>query len=136
MSRRNRQSSKRSPEPLARPVVVAEIPPAASLHEPGTLPGKEKLIWAASLLILYALIATWGQFDFSDLMGYYNMQADGFLAGHLYIEQAPSQGFLMDMIPFENHYYLQWGPFPALLHLLPRAIGARLSDRVACILAG
>src|SRR5712692_1568913 len=42
----------------------------------------------------------------------------------------------MDMIPFEGHYYLQWGPFPALLHLAPRLAGLRLSDRVACILAG
>ena len=88
------------------------------------------------LLIAYAYIATWGQLDFSDLMGYYSMQADAFLQGHLYITRAPDQGYLQDMVPFEGRYYLQWGPLPAILHLLPKLIGANLSDRVACILAG
>jgi hypothetical protein len=96
----------------------------------------ETLIWAGALLVIYACVATWGQFDFSDLMGYYNMQADAFLAGHLYIARNPSEGYLMDMVPFEGRFYLQWGPFPAVLHMMAKLAGGKLTDRVACILAG
>ena len=46
---------------------------------------KEKIVWAGALLAAYGVLATWGQFDFGDLMGYYNLQADGFLRGRLYI---------------------------------------------------
>jgi len=95
-----------------------------------------KLVWAGILLVVYAWIGSRGQFDFSDLMGYYNLQADVFLNGHIYIAQTPSQVFLQDMASFGRHYYLQWGPFPALLHLAAKVAGANLSDRVACILAG
>lgn len=64
------------------------------------------------------------------------MLADGLRQGRLYIPQTPSQGFLQDMVPFEGHYYLQWGPFPAVIHLAVKLAGANLSDRVACLLAG
>jgi hypothetical protein len=97
--------------------------------------GKTKALWAAVLLGVYCLLGTWGQFDFSDLMGYYNMLADAFLDGHLYIRPAPQQIALQDMIPFEGRYYLQWGPFPGVLHMAAKLAGLLLSDRVACLLA-
>ena len=129
-SRRHRQAAKK----------IAEIPVRAKTAESalagGAVSRTEKLIWAGVLLAAYAVLATWGQFDFGDLMGYYNLQADAFLAGHLYIQPTPEQVQLTDMVPFEGRYYLQWGPFPALLHALPRLAGAKLTDRVACILAG
>ncbi len=113
------------------------IPSAAALAQAAQpIPRYQKLLWAGIVLAAYGYIGTWGQLDFGDLMGYYNMQADAFARGQLYIAQTPGQNFLMDMIPFEGHYYLQWGPFPALLHLAPRLARVRLSDRVACILAG
>jgi hypothetical protein len=114
-------------------------PPSSAAAAPESRAGiskKEKLLWAAGLLLAYAYIATWGQLDFSDLMGYYSMQADAFRQGHLYISRTPEQGYLMDLIPFEGHLYLQWGPFPAVVHLLVKVLGGNLSDRVACILAG
>jgi hypothetical protein len=40
------------------------------------------------------------------------------------------------MIPYEGRYYLQWGPFPVVLHLLARPLGFVLSDRMVCLLAG
>ncbi|HYM13580.1 MAG TPA: hypothetical protein VEU62_22760 [Bryobacterales bacterium] len=128
MAQRRRQNRKSEVRPAARA--------AAALPTPPLVPRKEKFIWAGALLAVYALIATWGQFDFRDLMGYYNLQADAFLAGHLYIAPTPAQGYLQDMIPFEGHYYLQWGPFPAVLHVAAKLAGASLSDRAACLLAG
>lgn len=87
------------------------------------------------VLAAYASIATWGQFDSSDLMGYYNLLADGLLKGHLYVSDT-KPWMDMDLVPFEGRYCLQWGPLPGVLHLIPKLFGAGLSDRVACILAG
>ncbi len=95
--------------------------------------------WALStgaLLLIFSVVGTWGQFDFSNLMGYYDLLADAFLKGQLHIDIRPDQTYLHDMIPYEGRYYLQWGPFPGLVHLLAKLIGLPLSDRVACILAG
>ena len=97
---------------------------------------KEFVAWAATLLILYSFIATWGQFDFSNLMGYYSMLADALLSGRLSISYTPGEVHLIDMVPFEGRYYLQWGPVPALFHLIVKIGGGELTDRVACILAG
>lgn len=129
MARRRRQKLKTEPRPLSPST-------AFQAEAAGAITRKEKLSWAGILLVAYGYIATWGQFDFSDLMGYYNLQADGFLQGHLYIARTPEQGYLQDMVPYHGRYYLQWGPFPAILHLLPKLVGANLSDRVACVLAG
>lgn len=120
----------RTKQPTPKRAAASSAPPYAAI------PRQAKFLWAAILLFAYAFIGTWGQFDFSDLMGYYSMLADGLLQGHLYIARTPEQGYLQDMVPFEGHYYLQWGPFPAILHLIPKLIGLNLSDRLACILAG
>ena len=100
------------------------------------VPWRRKLVWALALLVIQATAATWGQFDFSNMMGYYDMFADGLLDGHLYIGFTPDQVNLVDMIPYQGRYYLQWGPFPVLFHLLARPLGLTLSDRMVCILAG
>ena len=52
---------------------------------------KTQVLWAAALLGPYCFLGTWGQFDFSDLVGYYNMLTDAFLDGHLYIRPTPQQ---------------------------------------------
>ncbi len=69
-------------------------------------------------------------------MGYYSMLADGMLAGRLSIDYTPDEVNLIDMVPFEGRYYLQWGPVPAVFHLVVKLAGWELSDRVACLLAG
>ncbi len=97
---------------------------------------REKLLLAAILLVLYGFVATWGQLDFGDIMGYYDMGVDAALKGRLALEYTPDQVNLIDLIPYQGRYYLQWGPFPMALHLAARLAGLRLSDRVACILAG
>ena len=104
---------------------------AASL----TLSTKQKVLWPLIVLLAYASVGTWGHFDFSDLMGYYDFLADAFLQGKTHIEPTPQQIYLHDMIPYQNRYYLQWGPFPALFHAAPKIVGLKLSDRVACMLA-
>ena len=96
---------------------------------------RTKLVWALALLAIQATVATWGQFDFSNIMGYYDMFADGLAGGHLYIAFTPDKVNLVDMIPYQGRYYLQWGPFPVLFHLLVRPLGLTLSDRVVCIVA-
>jgi hypothetical protein len=69
-------------------------------------------------------------------MGYYSMFAEALLNGRLYLDLTPDRVQLMDMIPYQGRYYLQWGPAPGLLHFIPRVFGVNLSDRVACLLAG
>ena len=108
-------------------------PPPATSPKPGQFTRGEKLLLAAGIGLAYAAIATWGQFDFSDLMGYYNLLADAFLAGRLHVLPTST---LQDLIPYHGRYYFQWGPFPAFLHAAARLFGAPLSDRVACLLAG
>ena len=102
---------------------------------PQTLPTKQKVAWLLIVLLVYAVVGTWGHFDFDDLMGYYNYLADAFLQGRTYIKPTPQQVYLHDMIPYQNRYYLQWGPFPALFHAAAKLVGLKLSDRVACMLA-
>lgn len=91
---------------------------------------------AAAALAIYCIVGTWGQFDFSDIMGYYDAFADALLAGQLHLLITPQQVNLVDMIPYDDKYYFNWGPFPVIFHLAARAAGLRLTDRVACILAG
>lgn len=102
----------------------------------GDIGKRDKIVWGSVLLFLYAAIGTWGHFDFSNLMGYYDLFADALLAGRLHIAFHPAQGYIHDMIPFEGRYYIQWGPLPGIFHALPKIVGLSLSDRVACILTG
>ena len=142
MSRRNRKR-KAGDKPAGAPAResspeggrIATAPAKAAGQQPN-LSSKEFAAWAAVLLFLYCFLATWGQFDFSNLMGYYSMLADALLAGRLSIGYTPDEVHLIDMVPFEGRYYLQWGPVPALFHVLAKLGGGELSDRVACILAG
>jgi len=111
-------------------------PNAAGSEAQPNLSSKEFTAWAAVVLFLYGFLATWGQFDFSNLMGYYSMLATALLDGRVSITYTPDEVHLIDMLPFEGRYYLQWGPVPALFHLAAKLGGGELSDRVACILAG
>ena len=95
---------------------------------------KKKAVWAGILLFIYAAAGTWGHFDFSNMMGYYDLLADAFLKGQLHIDIRPGDMYVHDMIPFEGRYYLQWGPVPALFHMATKLIGLTLSDRAACLL--
>jgi hypothetical protein len=115
---------------------AAEAIDAADPAAAGRLSGRRRLRWALVLLVVQATVATWGQFDFSNIMGYYDLFADGLVRGYLHIGYTPDQVNLVDMIPYEGRYYLQWGPFPVVLHLLARPLGFVLSDRMVCLLAG
>jgi len=132
MSRRQRPNKRRSgvetkPEPA---------PQASSPADTSSGPSpRGKWIALAVLLVVYASAGTFFQFDFGEIMGYYTLFAQGLAAGHLYIAPTPDQVNLVDMIPFEGRYYLQWGPFPGLLHWAGEIIGTGLSDRVATLLA-
>ena len=138
-----RQRRKSGPVPSADRAAKSERP-AKSPPNPATGNPKDvaaadqkitkKTAWAGILLIIYAAAGTWGHFDFSNMMGYYDLLADAFLKGQLHIDIRPDDMYVHDMIPFEGRYYLQWGPVPALFHLAAKLISLTLSDRVACLL--
>jgi len=69
-------------------------------------------------------------------MGYYDLFAQALLAGQLHLLYTPEQVNLVDMIPYQDVWHFNWGPFPVLFHLVARQFGATLSDRVACLAAG
>ncbi|MET0602652.1 MAG: hypothetical protein ABW167_11735 [Baekduia sp.] len=69
------------------------------------------------------------------MQNYFNLLSDGFLAGHLHLLVAPDPNLLAlpdpynpaanqglrihDLSLYHDHYYLYWGPTPALLLYLP-----------------
>ena len=112
-------------------ILAAEV--SAALEASGSS-FKRKAFWAGVLLIIYAAAGTWGHFDFSNMMGYYDLLADAFLKGQLHIDIRPGDMYVHDMIPYEGRYYLQWGPVPALFHMAAKSTSLTLSDRVACLL--
>lgn len=145
MSRRRSKQRKQGPQAderrtggassAASRTAVSDVStgPAAAVDG---LSRNEWIAAALALLLVFACVATWFQFDFGDVMGYYSMFAEALLNGRLSLDITPDQARLMDMIPFEGRYYLQWGPTPGLFHFIPRVFGVNLSDRVACLLAG
>ena len=127
-----------SPAASPRPTDASPdtMDPGDAVSPTGDIRRIDQIVWAGVLLFLYTAIGSWGHFDFSQLMGYYDLFADALLAGRLHIEFDPTQGYIHDMIPFEGRYYIQWGPLPGIFHAVPKVVGLALSDRVACILTG
>lgn len=101
-----------------------------------------QLACVAPLLLLvsfgYAFLASSGTFhEIPDRTEYYDRMAEGFRSGHLYIREAPAPALLAQANPYldrfvplgiwdaslyHGHYYLYWGPVPALLLLGFKAI--------------
>lgn len=129
-SRKAESSPPSAPEQAQPADAIAE----SEVAEPVTR--RDRLTMAATLLVLFAFFGTWGQFDFSNVMGYYDLFADGLAEGQLSLLITPEQANLVDMIPYEGRYYFNWGPFPVIFHFAARAVGLRLSDRVASLAAG
>ncbi|MBV9577277.1 MAG: hypothetical protein JO057_01670 [Chloroflexi bacterium] len=90
-----------------------------------------------SLCVVYVLFATGGtwEFHFTSYTGYFDALGGALLRGQLYLPQVPSadflalpnpydplqraklsSGFIADGSFYRNHFYLYWGPVPALLH--------------------
>ncbi|MBI1356425.1 MAG: hypothetical protein GC160_18950 [Acidobacteria bacterium] len=144
MSRRKRTPTRpaeaEKPQP-AGPVSAASADATAAPGSAGSpasdgVPLRRRWIWLGALAAIFAVVSTWGQFDFGQMMGYYDLFLDGVDAGHLYLTMTPDQVNLVDMVPYQGKWHFNWGPFPALFHWLPRLAGLRLSDRVAALLAG
>jgi hypothetical protein len=141
MSRRKTKSpaSSAGGPPPRRPETARPSDPTAVASATAVSNGfslRRKALLLGLLALIYCVAGTWGQLDFSDMMGYYTMGADATLRGNLYIEYTPDKVNLIDMIPYQGRYYLQWGPFPLLFHVAARLVGLNLSDRVACLAAG
>jgi len=110
----------------------------AGVKPPWSKPGLgRQLAYAAPLLLLisfgYVFLGSSGTFHgIADRTDYYDRMAEGFRSGHLYIREAPAPQLLAQTDPYSDrfvrlgiwdaslyhgHYYLYWGPVPALLLL-------------------
>jgi hypothetical protein len=99
-------------------------------------------VWTvlAAVSLLYVFLGTAG--TFAELPGQsdsYDRMAEGFRAGHLYIEETPSRALLAKDDPYADkytglglwdaslyggRYYLYWGPVPALFVIAFKTITA------------
>jgi len=99
----------------------------------------------AAIEVTYVFIISAGTWStWSTWNANYNQLAEGFRAGHLYIPSVPSPELLAQRNPFDwsnsrfwyldaslykGHYYLYWGPVPALLLLAVKVV-ARIQAEV------
>jgi len=104
-------------------------------HHPG--------IWAVTGTLLVIVISAWyitsGLWKWTPASHYFDLQADAFLSGSLsLLQEPPAQllalpnpydyhsreglGYLWDSSLYHGHYYLYWGPVPALLAALIKLI--------------
>jgi hypothetical protein len=95
----------------------------------------------AAIVTVQAYFDTGGTFDFSAGQGYYEQLGDAFLSGQLYLKTPPSPELLAlpnpydptanqaytlhDASLYQGHYYLYFGPFPALIHAALRVATQR-----------
>jgi hypothetical protein len=112
----------------------ALIRPFAAVGGPFVGPSGRHLALALpivlSISLLYLFMASAGTFQDLRRQSRYDLMAEGFQRGHLYISQRPSRKLLAQEDPFhpsnkpiwmwdstlyEGHLYLYWGPVPALL---------------------
>lgn len=95
------------------------------------------LFWLlCALSLYYSFVSTAGKFHTLDWTAtMYDQLAEGFRAGHLYLQRLPSprllaranpwdwqspdewQDWVWDATLYNGHYYLYWGPTPALILL-------------------
>jgi hypothetical protein len=90
-----------------------------------------------AISVLYLFMASAGTFDDLRRQSRYDLMADGFQRGHLYIAQRPSPKLLAQEDPFhpdnkplwmwdatlyQGRIYLYWGPVPALLTWAYKAV--------------
>ncbi len=94
-------------------------------------------VWAACTCFYYWTAASGGRLAWGGpVTDYYNQLVDGLLRGHLYLPTAPPKGLLSlsdpynpalnsqfgqfhDLSLYHGHFYLSWGPSPALTLLMP-----------------
>jgi hypothetical protein len=127
---------------------IADLEPLALAYEAGVKPLWDKpglghqLACAVPLLLLISLVYTFlgSSGTWREVPGrtdYYDRMAEGFRSGHLYILEAPAPQLLAQKDPYldrfvqlgvwdaslyDGHYYLYWGPVPALLLLAFKVI--------------
>jgi hypothetical protein len=101
-----------------------------------------RALWLSALLVLIVLVYTFfgsagRRGEWPAYMAYYDLLAEGFRTGHLYLAEAPPPELLEQLDPFnprhgrwwmwdvslyDGHYYLYWGPLPALLQALVKSL--------------
>ena len=115
------------------------VRPTRLLALPTWILKHKALVAFCALVGAYYLWTIWSSgspFAFHrDEADYYNLLADGFLGGHLHLGVAPDPRLLALPFPYDpiandglrlqdvslygDHYYLYWGPTPALLLFVP-----------------
>jgi len=118
----------------------------ARLSGPRTTAKRVSVLWTVLLFTLgllvveafYVFIISAGHITkWPAYLNYYDLQAEGFRAGHLYLSQEPSAAlvakahplapengslWLWDASYYGGHFYLYWGPLPSLLLALVKSI--------------
>ncbi|HJZ99492.1 MAG TPA: hypothetical protein VKE70_23440, partial [Candidatus Solibacter sp.] len=138
MSARRARSA---PAPEARPARQWELPPGTFLF--------------AAIAAFYVWTATSSQYAFvwgTKKADHYNLLAEGFLSGHLYLTQNPPKELLAlpnpydpvanapyrlhDVSLYKGHYYVYFGPVPVLTLYLPWRIltGWSIPNNLAVII--
>ncbi len=90
------------------------------------------------VLAVYAWIGSAGRSGaWPVYMTYYDLLAEGFRSGHLYIPVEPAKALIAQADPYDprhsalwmwdaslykDHYYMYWGPVPALLQALVKSL--------------
>jgi hypothetical protein len=113
---------------------------ARAAARPHSLAFRFKVTWLAALALhglvawLYIWFGTGGTFRFASRLNYYDLLADGFLAGQLHLKVSPAPELLalpdpydaeqnrpyrqIDLSLYDGRYYLYFGPVPGLFHAL------------------
>jgi hypothetical protein len=140
------------PVRLARNVEAAESQPARRGFQTGLPPG---IFLFIAVSAFYVWTATSSQYEFiwnSKKADHYNLLAEGFLKGHLYLAQDPPKELLAlknpldpklnepyrmhDASLYNGHYYVYFGPVPVITLYLPWRIitGWSIPNNLAVII--
>ena len=94
--------------------------------------------YLAALLALigYLIRADFNRTGFAQTdYAYFNYLADAFLHGQFYLRVLPPE--LLDLIPYQDRYYLYWPPFPSIVMLpLVAIFGVTVTDVTATAFLG
>ncbi len=102
-------------------------------------------------MVIYFWYESAGTMEMIPSTGYYDMQASAFLHGQLALVEKPAPELqslpdpydpeqnapyrLHDASYYKGKYYLYWGPFPALILVIPKLLlGISISDSVLVLL--
>ena len=125
-----------NPRRLTEPLAAAGMRALRLIRRPP--PWLLLALVVVAIEVAYVFIISAGSFTkWPTWNGNYNLQAEGFRAGHLYLTIPPSPELLAQANPYDwsnsrlwfwdaslykRHYYFYWGPFPSLVLAAYKAV--------------